>query len=248
MRKKIFVLMSIVVSGAILAGCATPPPEWAQDAQVTLRDVDAGAIYGVGKVDAGFGSEDVMLSTVNLRARSHLSQARLEYARDFFARFVETNEEWFETEEMEPLWADFDDAFKSHTRGGGHIERQWTDEAGRLNGEGTVYSLARQDLDVSFFQNLRNSFNETLEQHGEQVLKVEVETMLAELDAFIETAQENPFKALLPPEPEEPEIEIKEEEEKMTVKVEVVEEEEEEEEEERNDDETPEPEGLDNNN
>ncbi len=209
MSKKMMLSAGFVVLGSIVlaSGCAAPP-RWAQE-EDTIRDHREKAVFGVGKASPELsGREEVRAAAARVRARVNMRKAAADYAGDFANRFIESNEEWFEQDELGAFLADFSEAFNVRTRLSGLITDEWVDSRGRLDGEGSAYALARLDLDADLFDVLKAAFAETLEKHGEEVLKVDAETVLAGLDTAAERAVAAPFEALVPAEPEpEPEVE-----------------------------------------
>ncbi len=212
MWKKFLLLMTFAVPGifVLLAGCAVPP-QWAQEGEHTARDETEKAVFAVGKASAELtDAEDVRLAVARTEARTNLNKASRDYAGDFVRGLVDANDEWFAVEELDPFWDDFEDSLNAYLRFSSAVVDEWVDAEGRLDGAHTAYARTRQNLDEDFFHAVRESVAQALDAHEEYVLNVELEVVLSGLDESIERAIEQPFAALLPPEPE-PEETVEEE-------------------------------------
>ncbi len=199
MCKKFLILSAFCAVFALLfAGCAAPP-RWAQEDSPTIRDVQDKYLAGVGKAHAALGDQKVLQAAASLRARTNLRKARGEYAADFMEQFIDENQEAFDLDKAEGYMTNFKEHFQAQTLLRGEIDQRWIDERGELNGEGTVYAMARLTLDPVYFEVLQKSAAETLEKHRE-VLTVDMSEILDKLNEKIQFAIQYPFEALKTPE------------------------------------------------
>ncbi len=195
MLKKLMSLMCMSVICAGLIGCAAAPPRWAHDEEGVVRDEQDKAILGVGKATHVLGDEDVMVAAASVRARTNMRKESLDYASELVSLFFTSNEEWVDFDALDPLMETFKESFKRANRLTGKVVEQWKDEQGAVNDSGTLYVLARQQLDKPFFELIENTLVDAIDRH-EDAIVADKETVLDELRLLIELASQNPFAVL----------------------------------------------------
>lgn len=145
------ILLSLFLVGCAGAGVKNSEPEWVQKGNGAFLDKDQKAFYGVGAV-AGVANKPLAKTAADNRARAEISKIFETYSaslmRDYAASttagdFKRTSEEQNIEQSIK--------TFSANSISGVVIIDHWTDPA-----DGTIYSLARLDLD-KFKENIQQA-------------------------------------------------------------------------------------------
>ncbi|MFW6457496.1 MAG: hypothetical protein ACOC0A_04300 [Planctomycetota bacterium] len=191
MRKVILSFVAVLVIG-MLVGCGAPG--WVeQDPDVRKGKASMG-VYGVGEGMSEL-STDAQVNFASIKARSAIDKAEKEYVSNLLKMFVESNDNWFNVDEVEKLglYEKAAEATAESTMLNTEELDQWTDNKGTAGDEGTLYLLRYLPLDGDFFDVMLENYKAVIDDNAEEVLDADKDDVMSALEKCVMKLEENPL-------------------------------------------------------
>jgi hypothetical protein len=187
-------LMAVLI-GVVMTGCMGTP-HWVKEGSGVHKAKGGPAIYGVGK---GLSEVDqkVQSDLASMGARTAAHKAQKNYVAAVLKDFVEAHPKWFNLDQIKQM--DFYEmaAAAVADKAGVVTEKvdEWVDSKGAKGEAGTLYVLRRIALDKQFFANVEETLKSVIEQNKDQILRVEIDEVLAGLKKEIQARINDPLGA-----------------------------------------------------
>ncbi len=192
MSKKGF-LMAAFVCAFLLNGCAVQPG-WVRAEEEKFYTSRPPAIYGIGAGATRFSAAvEGRQAVARMNARRNLAEARSAYVERTLEILLDRNADWFQRPAFDEEIADIAEYVSGDTLFPVEFVERWKDTRfdwwgimeERREQRGTIFVLARQELDTPFYDVLLEAVGDYLADREEQLLETDVETVLGGLEELL---------------------------------------------------------------
>ncbi|MFW6044578.1 MAG: hypothetical protein ACOCR1_02425, partial [Planctomycetota bacterium] len=186
MRGKVLMVFGVIVA-FLMAGCGTPG--WVQEGPGARKGRASVGVYGSGEGVAG-ASHEAQEALASLKARDAVAEGTREYVAGVMQGFVESNEDWFDMEQVEELEL-YESAADTVTKDNlARVEKvdQWTDDE-----EDKVFLLRYMPVDEELCQSMRSTFESVIQENSDDILQAPADDVMEGLEEYVSRFGGNPL-------------------------------------------------------